>query len=43
MQMLEYFIYRLRPYGYNFNSDTGVPTRNRVKQEDTVNITDLIQ
>ena len=43
MQMLEYFIYHLRPYGYNFNSDTGVPTRNRVKQEDTVNITDLIQ
>ena len=39
--MLEYFIYHLRPYGYNFNSEAGGPTRNRAKVEDAADITDL--
>ena len=44
MQMLEYFIYHLRPHGYNFNSETGVPTRNRDRFNlaDALNRTDLL-
>ena len=37
MDMLEYFIYHLRPYGYDFDKAHEVPTRNRVR----INMTDL--
>ena len=30
MLLLEYFIYHLRPYGYNFVEADGAPTKNRV-------------
>ena len=42
--MLEYFIYHLRPHGYNFNSEAGVPTRNRDRfnLEGALNRTDLL-
>jgi len=30
MLMLEYFVYHIRPYGYNFEEEFGISTRNRV-------------
>ena len=43
MMMLEYFIYHLRPYGYDFNSETGVATRNRIQLNTSMLANALIQ
>ena len=36
MEMLEYFIYHLRPYGYDFDKQSGAATRNRVNNNSTL-------